>query len=97
MAVVAVAEVALRRDDGLDDVDDVLGRHPAERLGQQRVGVVLAGVAHAEAAADVDVVAGHRRRSARRSSVGTMPTSLASTSTLLSPGQATAILNLRGR
>ena len=34
------------------------GVDPAERLGEQRVGVVLAGVAHAEPAADVDVVAG---------------------------------------
>ena len=58
VAVVAVAEVALRRDDGLDDVDDPIRRDPAERLGQQRVGVVLAGVGHAQAAADVDVVAG---------------------------------------
>jgi hypothetical protein len=30
-------------------------------------------------------------------SVGTIPTSFANTSTQLSPGQATAILNLRGK
>ena len=60
VTIPAVAEVALRRDHGLDHVDHVLGRHPAERLGEQRVGVLLAGVAHAEAAADVDVEPGHR-------------------------------------
>ena len=58
VAVLAVAVVALRRDDRLDDVDDPVGRHPPQWLGEQRVGVVLAGVAHAQAAADVDVVAG---------------------------------------
>ena len=39
-----------------------LGRDPPERLGQQRVGVLLAGVAHAQTAADVDVVARDRSR-----------------------------------
>ena len=96
VAVRAVAEVSVRRHDCLDDVDDVLRAHPPERLGQQRVRVLLAGVAHAESAADVHVEPGDSPVSPSES-VGTMPTSLASTSTLLSPGQATVILNFRGR
>ena len=62
MAVRAVTEVPLRRDDGLDDVDHVLRAHPPERLGEERVRVLLAGVAHAEAATDVHVEPGHRTR-----------------------------------
>ena len=60
VAVLAVAEVALCRHDRLDHVDDVFGLDPAERLRQERIRVLLAGVAHAEPAAHVDVEPGHR-------------------------------------
>ena len=58
VAVLAVAEVAVDGDDGLDDVGQVVGRGPHERRGQAGVGVVLPGVALAEAAADEHDVAG---------------------------------------
>ena len=96
VAVVAVAAVALRVTTASTTSTTRSGATQPERHGQPRVGVVLAGVAHAHAAADVDVVAGDVAGRAG-AQVGTMPTSLASTSTLLSPGQATEILNLRGR
>src|SRR6185295_2829206 len=60
LAVLAVAVVALHGDDRLDEVDDPLRDDPAERHGETWVGVLLAGVAHAHAPADVDVVPGDR-------------------------------------
>ena len=51
MAVVAVAEVALGGDDRLDDVGQVVGRHPRDRAAEHRVRVVGPGVAHAHPAA----------------------------------------------
>ena len=96
LAVLAVAEVALHGDDRLGDVDDPSGgTHPS---GDASRGYVSSGRAWLmpEPAADEDVVAGDLAGQPSLS-VGTRPMSLASTSTQLSPGQATAILNLRGR
>ena len=64
VAVVAVAEVALRGDDRLDDVAEILRRHPTDRLGEHRVGVVGAGVGHAHAAAGEHHEAGQLARRA---------------------------------
>ena len=51
MAVVAIAEVALRGDDRLDDVGQILRRHPGDRAAEHRIRVVGPGVAHAHPAA----------------------------------------------
>ena len=57
LAILAVAEVALHRDDRLGDVDDTVRPHPPERRRQAGIGVVGAGVALAEPSADEHVVA----------------------------------------
>ena len=49
--VVAVAVVALRGDDRLDDVADLARRHPSHGLREQRIGVVGPVVGHAHPAA----------------------------------------------
>ena len=51
MAVVAIAEVALRGDDRLDDVGEILRWHPGDRPAEHRVRVVGPGVAHPHPAA----------------------------------------------
>ena len=57
LAVGAVAVVALRGQDRLAHPLHLVGRDEAEHVGQAREGIDVA-VAHAEAAADGDVVAG---------------------------------------
>ena len=52
LAILTVAEVALDGDDRLGDVDHSLWSDPPQRRGEPRIGVVRAGVALSEAAAD---------------------------------------------
>ena len=58
VAILPVAEVAVDGDHGLDGGCQIVGHHPHQRRRQARVGVVLAGVALAQAAADEHDVAG---------------------------------------
>ena len=56
LAVCAVAEVALRGENGLADFVHQIGRDEAERVGQAREGLGVS-MAHAEPAANGDIVA----------------------------------------